>query len=338
MNRLRFHLPVTKLLLVAACLSPWGFPLRAKAQPAKPAPGRVVSEEKTLVTKKEINLKMTYFPSSAGEEAPVVVLLHGRSGNRLVWRNVAAMLQKSDFAVVTLDLNGHGESDSLYPKSSGAGKKSSGYLKPIVYESMVLDDLESVKEFLFEEHQKKLLNMGKLAIAGADFSTAVAIAYADYDWQKPPHDDAPSLEACTPRGQDVKALVLLSPEERVPGLTTMKSVQRLKEFGVGALIGVGKNNEHDRTIAMRVYDHLVPKTLKDNTQYVYLQEYTGKLQGTDLLNQDDTQTFLKKMSEKPDDLKVEKDIEYFLDKYLKKLPIAWQDRRSRLERDDPDEK
>ena len=40
------------------------------------------------------------------------------------------------------------------------------------YVNMVRFDLEAVKAFIFEEHQKEQLNMAKTAIAAADFSTA----------------------------------------------------------------------------------------------------------------------------------------------------------------------
>ncbi len=301
----------------AVSLAAWLAPSSLTAQTGNK---KVVSEEKTLVTKLGISLKTTYFPSSAGEEAPVVILLHGKAGNRLVWKDFAALLQQNEFAVVTLDLSGHGESDVRSPKNAGTGKKSaSGTLKPAEYQAMVADDLEAVKKFLHDEHQKKLLNMGKLAIAGADFSTAVAIVYADRDWQKVPFDDAASLEARTPRGQDVKALILLSPDEQIPGLAAPQSLQRLRAIGIRAMIGFSKGDTHDKGTAKKTYEHLAPKKVAEDKQYVYLLEYEGKLRGTDLLNQEDQ--------------KVETNIFNFLDKHVKQLPIEWRDRRSRLERD-----
>jgi pimeloyl-ACP methyl ester carboxylesterase len=312
------------LLGVLAFGSAWG--LAAAPCWAQTASKKVIGEDKTLVTKLGINIKITYFPSTAGEEAPVAVLLHGKAGNRLVWKDFAGLLQQDDFAVVTVDLSGHGESGAHFPKPAGGGKKSEGgVLRAAEYQAMVADDLEAVKKFLFEEHQKKLLNMSKLAIAGADFSAAVAIVFADRDWQKPPYDDAPTLEAKTPRGQDVRALILLSPEEQVPGINATQSLGRLRAVGMQAMIGVAKSDRHDKGSAKKIYDLLAPKKVEDGKQYVYLIEYEGKLRGTDLFN--------RKVNPQ-DAQKVEANMFNFLDKHVKQLPIPWRDRRSRLERDD----
>src|SRR5207248_635364 len=103
--------------------------------------------------------KITYFPSDAGEDAPVAVLLHGKAGNRLVWKNFAARLhQETNFAVITVDLSGHGESGSRSAKSTNSGKKSeAGAMKPIEAQAMVADDVETVKRFIFDEHEKQNL-------------------------------------------------------------------------------------------------------------------------------------------------------------------------------------
>jgi pimeloyl-ACP methyl ester carboxylesterase len=307
------------LTLLAGGLGPseaWGQKGNRKAPP----------EDKTLVTRTGIPLKITYFPSQAGEEAPVAVLLHGKSGNRLVWKNFATRLQQeTNFAVITVDLSGHGESGSRSSKAaSDSGKKSeAGSLKPFEYQAMVADDLETVKRFIFDEHQKQMLNMSKLAIVGADFSAAVAVAYADFDWQKKRYDDAPTFEQRTPRGEDVRGLILLSPEEHVPGLTVAQSAMRLKRLGMPVMIGVAKKDSLDKGAAKKLYEHLTPKKLPEGEkQYAYLIEYEGQLRGTDLLNQENQ--------------KVETNMLNFLEKHVSSFPVEWRDRRSRLERDDED--
>lgn len=279
------------------------------------------AEDKTLATKTGLNLRITYFPSTAGEDAPVVVLLHGKSGVRIAWKDFAARLQQeTDFAVVTVDLSNHGESGARITKAA-AGKKNEGALRPIDYKAMVADDLETVKRFIYDEHQKKKLNMSKLAIVGADFSAAVAIAFADLDWQKPRYDDAPTPAQRTPRGEDVRGLILLSPEEQVPGLTVPKSIARLRTLNMPVMIGVSKKDTFDKGNAKKIYDLFAPKASEDpEKQVVYLLTYDGQLRGTDLLGQQNQ--------------KVETNILNFLQKHVAKFPVEWQDRRSRLERDD----
>ena len=95
-------------LMMAATLAFWisAPSLFAQQKPAKP-----VVEEKELLTKDDFRLKISYFKSTGGAEAPVVVMLHGKRGTRLQWKAMATDLQqKGDFAVVTVDLRGHGES------------------------------------------------------------------------------------------------------------------------------------------------------------------------------------------------------------------------------------
>lgn len=292
------------------------------ARGQKDANRKLPPEDKTLITKSGIQLKITYFPSEAGENAPVAVLLHGKGGNRLVWRDFAARLQQeTDFAVITVDLSGHGESGSRTSKPAG-GKK--GEMKPIEIQAMVADDIETVKRFIFNEHQEQRLNMAKLVLVGADLSAAVAVAYADADWQKKRYDDAPIFEQQTPKGEDVKALILLSPEEHVNGLTVAQSASRLKRLGLPVMIGVSKKDGLDKGSAKKLYDNFAPKkAVEPDKQYVFLQEYEGQLRGTDLLNQDSQ--------------KVERNILNFLDRHVTPLPIEWRDRRSRLERDDDDD-
>jgi len=307
-----------QMMLMSACLVHLATS-NALAQPkaAKKAPA---GEDKTLVTKTGLNLRVTYFRSTQGESAPVVILLHGKGGNRLVWKNFATRLQQEqDFAVVTVDLSGHGESGSRAAKPAG-GKKADAAISRGEYQAMVADDLETVKRFLMDEHQKGFLNISKLAIGAADFSTAVAIAYADFDWNKKRYDDAPIFAQQTPRGEDVRALILLSPEENAPGLTISQSLTRLRARGVQVMIGVSKDDKPYFANAKKVYEHLAPKKVDPEQQYVYLVEYDGKLRGTDLLNRGDQ--------------KVETNMLNFLDKHVKPLPIEWRDRRSLLERDD----
>lgn len=288
--------PLVALALI--CSTAWG-----QAQP------RPTSEDKTLVTKDQQEIKITYFKSAAGEEAPVVILLHGKGGNRLIWKSFAEQLQKVDFAVVTVDLRGHGDSAG----SDSSGKKNEGPKKGD-YLAMVGGDLEAVKKFLFEEHQNKQLNMNKLGIVAADEMAPVAIAYTELDWEKTPYDDAPTLELRTPRGQDVQALALLSPEASAPGLGTNKSlalIRTLKRTAV--LISVGSKNSSDLAAAKKMHDVLAPK--KEGYEHIYLEQYDVKLRGTALLGQG---------------LKTEQHLFTFLVKRVKEHSSQWRDRKSRL--------
>jgi pimeloyl-ACP methyl ester carboxylesterase len=272
------------------------------------------NEDVSLPTKDGHEIKITYYKSTVGQEAPVIVMLHGKGGNRLIWKSHAEALQKFEFAVITVDLRGHGESGG---GSGGGGKKSdSSAPKAKDYVNMVGFDMEAVKKFLYEEHQKKQLNMNKLGIVASDMSTPVAIAYLELDWEKKPHEDAPTLALQTPRGQDVQALVLLSPEATVPGLNVNKSLGVVRNLGRAVMLVVGSKNKADLTAANKMHDLLTPKKDKDKEDHIEIHRYDTPLEGTDLLGKG---------------FGLEKQMLDFLNKYVKDHKSTWRDRRSKLE-------
>ena len=76
------------LLVVAA---------QAVAQQPKPAPPARAVEEQTRRTADGWSLPITYFRSDQGKNAPVVILLHGKEGNRLVWKGLGERLQAAGY-------------------------------------------------------------------------------------------------------------------------------------------------------------------------------------------------------------------------------------------------
>jgi pimeloyl-ACP methyl ester carboxylesterase len=300
----------------------------AWAQATKAAPKRTAPMENvTLTTKDGVSLKATYFASTAGKDSPVAVLLHGKSGNRLVWQTglgqiggLAQWLQQNGFAVLTVDLRKHGE--NLGSAVTPANKKAEPTaLKPNDYQAMVAGDMEAVKKFLYDEHQKEKLNMSKLALVGAEFSANVALVYTELDWSKTPYDDAPVPAQRTPRGQDVRALVLISPDGNTPGLKTTETSLLIRELRnsplrIHVLVAVGGKDTNDRGTTKRLADSMQPsKEDKSLSPYVFVETYDTKYRGTDLLGKN---------------LKLESHIGKFLDDHVKKLDIPWRSRKSNI--------
>lgn len=284
------------------------------------AQGTSASERnEVLTTKDNWPLYITYYRPKGEDdkETPVVILLHGKGGNRLVWaQGFAKSLQDRGFAVVAVDLRKHGESIPAGATGDGGGAD----LTPVDHTRMVTFDLEAVKRFLLEEHQAERLNMRKTAIIGADLSAAVAMNFAVLDWQKRPYDDAPTVAASTPRGQDIRALVLLSPEATVSGLApSVRAAAELRNplWGVAVLTVYSSGDRQDRGTSKKIHTQLRSDSRsKDN---MYLQSYRGAWRGTDLLG---------KKGIDVDALMVG-----FLEKHLKALngPVdKWRNRKSRL--------
>jgi alpha-beta hydrolase superfamily lysophospholipase len=288
-------------------------------------------------------LKVTYYRSTEGKEAAVVVLLHMKGKNRLVWtapKGFAEQLQGKGFAVIAVDLRKHGQSKpgAENEDSKAADKKSSSAndLRPADYQLMIRD-LDAVKKMIFEEHQKGALNMRKMAIVAPEMSAAIAVSFATADWLKKPYNDAPTLAACTPRGQDIQAIVFLSPETSLPGVLTHQMVPTLKETPMAAMVIVGKTDRADKEQAKKLFTQFggdpakftttksnakdkdkekkVESTTSERLQYYELP--TG-LRGTDLIG--------KK-------LLVEEGIIKFLSDHVQNLKgpaYEWRDRQSRL--------
>lgn len=302
--------------LVTATLALALLPAFAWGQAAK----KPTSEDKILLAKDGARINVTYFPSSAGKNAPVAILLHGKGGNRLVWQtgsgqipSFAAALQQNDFAVVTVDLRGHGQNIANDGAAPANKKGDAVKLTGRDYAAMVALDLEAVKKFLLEEHENEKLNINKLALVGADFSSIVSLLYADLDWSKEPYDDAAVPALRTPRGQDVRALILISPDSTVPGLVPNQSIARIRALQMPVMIAVGEKDTLDKGAAKKLSEQIMPK--KEEKPHVFLETYPSKFRGTDLLNK---QT------------KLEAQMYKFLDDYVKKSPGEWRTRKSPL--------
>lgn len=277
-----------------------------------------------LRTADGIPLHITYYPfveskdnpGATAANAPVVVFLHGEKENRLLWDKSSAprdqdpfplLLQKRGYAAITVDLRKHGESVL-------EGKEEP--LLPNDFTAMVGGDLAAVKEFLFTEHQNKKLNMEKLGIVAVGMSVPVAAAFTEYEWKLAPYDDAPLAVERTPRGQEIKALVFISPDSasgRVKANTAMNYL-RSPAFKIALQVIVGKDDNVDKRQAESIYQ--IFASVNKEGDRVELVKPDAKDRGLALMRIPVVYVSVLK----------------FLDVHLKALEIPWQDRRSRRDR------
>jgi pimeloyl-ACP methyl ester carboxylesterase len=288
----------------------------AVAQQPKPAPPTKGVEEQNVRTADGWSLPITYFRSDQGKNAPVVILLHGKEGNRLVWRGLGERLQAAGYAAVAVDLRKHG--DSQAPARAGARAER---LLPSDYQKMVLLDLEAVKDFLHQEHQAERLNIRKTGIVALDDTAPVATNWAVLDWNKKPWPDAPpdAPAARTPKGQDVRAVALLSPSEGAGTLNLGRTLPFLKNdaLGVAFYIAVGSEDRDDRDAAEKAYERLTSGGGNAKAR-VFLDKFDNvKSRGAELLG--------------TRNLNMEGRILKFFDDHLKSLPDRWETRKSRLQ-------
>ena len=306
------------LLLV---LTTFGSSRFAAAQaPAKPDESAGVS--KTLTTKDGWSIEISYFESNQEKEAPVVVLLPGKDESRVVWNPLATALKNLGFAAITVDLR-KSKNGKSKPPAKGSPQSKSDTVTKLDYEAMIGQDLEAVKKFVYDEHQAKRLNMRRLAIVGADASTVIALNYAAFDWSKVPFDDAPVLANKTPRGQDVRAIVLLSPAEAVTGVSVNQSLQFIRQTDISVMM-LHPNKTADKAIAEKMFQQLGgDKQKSDDDPRIERFGLETAQKGTQLLQQP---VQIGNVTGKTSQLVIG-----FLTKRVKKPEVEWRDRKSRLE-------
>lgn len=266
---------------------------------------------KTLYVTDGWQLKISYYPSKAGRESPVVIFLHGEKQSRKFWDlwkdGWIPKLQQSGFACVAVDLRKHGES-----VPAGAGEMK---LTARDYTAMVQGDLEEVKYFIFKEHQAEKLNMRKMGIVAVDTSVPVALNFAAFDWAKKPWADSPLPATSTPRGQDIRAIAIISPRDKVPGLANARSVTYLSNpsLNLATLTIWSEKDPEDGGVGQALYDKFKAAGTTEKPAPAYAMNNQGKLRGFDLIVGNET---------------AERAFLGFMNKHLKELPDEWVNRKS----------
>jgi pimeloyl-ACP methyl ester carboxylesterase len=301
-NRLRLAQQLPWLLMLAAL---WLSPAFVAAQATndeskKPRQPEVVA----LKTNDGLKLTVTYYPSKAGKDAAAVILLHAHSGKRGDFDALARRLQLAGCAVIAPDLRGHGESLGDFRE-----------LKPEDYADMVQRDLEAVKGFLIQQNNAGELNIERLGVVGVEMGSMVAINWAALDWSWP-------QLASGKQGQDVKALVLVSPEWSYKGARISDAVvDPSVRSELAVLIVSGGRNSRFVGEARRLYKalakyHDVSPSLPVEQQTLILKSPATSMQGMPLLNEQS--------------MHVEDMIVEFVDLRLQKPSYAWRMRKSPL--------
>jgi pimeloyl-ACP methyl ester carboxylesterase len=167
-------------------------------------------EDVTIETKDKVTLVATYYSTKTGKEAVPIIMLHGWGGSRGEYHNLALEMQKRGHTVLVPDLRGHGQST----KQAGAPINLNDVLRKL---ELLGEDVEACKRFLLDEHRAQNLNINRLVVVAAEESCVLAINYAAQDWLYPPIGGIK-------QGEDVRAVVLLSPQWQHKTLNIAKAV------------------------------------------------------------------------------------------------------------------
>jgi len=268
------------VLSLAYCCVVGGLPAFAQTDDA---------ENVKLKTKDGVRLGATYFPSSLGQEAVPIVMLHDHMESREVFHSLARELQNptgqelQSHAVLTVDLRGHGDSKTQFGQNGRTRQLEADRLNSADYRNMVLYDMEAVRHFLRQKNDAGQLNLNKLCLLGSGMGANVATSYAAYDWS------VPQL-ARVKQGQDVKALILASPKRSFGGLSVMKALkhpavrQRLSVLLVyGAQDAAASKDTKNIHKLLSKYHKMPPPDQRRERQDLFLFSLPTSLKGTRLL-------------------------------------------------------
>lgn len=170
-----------------------------------------------LVTSDGVNLRAFYFPSDKGIEAVPVMIVHEWQGQASPYAPLVLQLWKAGCAVIVPELRGHGNSKTQQTPG-GTRELELSRMRRADVMAMINNDLERVKKFIIQENNQRRLNANALVVIGIREGAVIAAHWAVRDL------NFPSIGRVK-QGQDVKALVLVSPERTVEGISlddTMK--------------------------------------------------------------------------------------------------------------------
>lgn len=282
-----------------------------------------------LTTKDGVELSITYYPSRAakdpaiGKQVTPVVLLHDEKDTQGMFASLAAKLQaagqpggQSSFAVVTVDLRGHGASTRQTTFNGQTRQLDAAKLNRADLLAMSVQDMEAVRGYLVGKNDIGELNLNKLSLVGAGMGAMVAVNWAAEDWSAPPL-------AIGKQGQDVKALVLISPLWKFRGIPLQQGMRQadLKRSAAWLLI-YGQQDSDQTADAKRIYRqleryHPTPDATNGPPQRLVEMPYESALEGSGLLSQLGTT--------------IDDQIIAFLTTHVADQELPWSKRRNRLQ-------
>jgi len=192
-----------------------------------------------------------------GKQVTPVVLLHDEKDTQGVFSSLVARLQQAgqkpadpSFAVVTVDLRGHGTSTRQMAPNGQTRELDAAKLSRNDILAMSAYDMEAVRKLLVDKNDAGELNLNKLCLVGVGLGATVAVNWAAQDWAAPPL-------LVGKQGQDVKALVLVSPRWKFRGVM-MQQAMKLAALKKGAawMIVYGDESANQAADARRLVKQL----------------------------------------------------------------------------------
>ena len=266
-----------------------------------------------LQTRDGVLLKATFYPGTKGKKTVPVVILHEWKAKRSDYKELALFLQSKGHAVIVPDLRGHGDSTQLRRGQERPQVLSALKIKTRDIEMMIREDMEAVKRFLRDQNNAGELNIEKLCIVGVEMGAVVAANWALDDWRWP---ELPTYK----QGQDVKALLLISPEMTVKGVSMAQAIDDARLQGnLSIMLMVGQKDRKALEATEKLENKLArfhPEPAEGESKdkkTLYVVKLDTTLQGAKLVNQTE--------------LKADRIIAGFIDLRLVDQSFPWSERR-----------
>jgi pimeloyl-ACP methyl ester carboxylesterase len=259
---------VVGVVLVFAVSPVWG---QAK-KPAAKVPEKTF-EDVTLDTKDGVITIATYYPGPEQKTTVPLILVHDWDGNRTELHSLAMFLQQElQHAVIVPDLRGHGVSLRQRGVDEQINREK---MNRAAIESAWLD-IEAAKAYLMQRNNEGKLNIEQLGVLGTGFGATLAIKWAVRDWN---FTSTPALK----NGQDVKALILISPRQSFKGVTANQELKSNWLSFMSVLTIVGTQDAARYADAKRMHKAFEAFHRDAPPGVVHLYEADTALQGVDLI-------------------------------------------------------
>jgi len=205
----------TALVLVAALAAP----IVSFAHPGAALHGGGPAEESVhLKAKDEVALEGTFYKPAA-PQSPAVILIHDAGASRAQLDPLADKLNKQGFAVLTLDLRGHGASKSGaldWDKLSDGDKKNTW--------SSAAQDVDAAASWILSQPNVRSTS---LSLVGFGAGCALAVRHAKGD-------------------ENVACMALLAPNAADYGIDVRSDIQTLA--GLPTYVVTSKDHEAERMV------------------------------------------------------------------------------------------
>lgn len=206
-------------------------------KPAPQAKKNPVAElqTQTLTTKDGVAITAYYFPSDKGKAAIPVMIVHEWKGQAAPYLKLCKALSKAGFAAIVVEYRGHGNSKAYRDPAGVLHDFNITTMGKNDTDAIVRYDLEETKFFLKAENNAGRLNLNALCMIGVEEGAILAGYWAARDWI------IPSVGRMK-QGQDVKALVYVSPEKNLHGLAMSSPASEPNLLALPTMIVAGQTS------------------------------------------------------------------------------------------------